>query len=271
VKKGNDQNMTELSMYKDILVYLDPSPDAEARLKAAIGLAQSHGARLIGMEACAPEAFEGGWFDRTTGLPDMFAEATNRAKVEGRYVAIDRWAAAGRHEYAHYADLIVASHPEFEARKLVAPGVPEDVLLSSGVPMLLLPYGWKPRPIGDHVLIAWKSSREAARAVHDAMPFLKRAQKVTAFTFAPGPDGSGEEPASLIDHLQRHGVAVEASRWSSSGGLTPVDALFASLEAQEADLVVAGAYGHARWVEGLFGGVTHDLVRQPSLPVLLSH
>ncbi|HLH49050.1 MAG TPA: universal stress protein, partial [Roseiarcus sp.] len=117
----------------------------------------------------------------------------------------------------------------------------------------------------------WKASREAARAVHDAMPFLTRARKVTAFTFAPQPDGAGEEPASLIDHLQRHGVRVEPSRWPDGGELTPVDALFASLDAEDADLVVAGAYGHARWAEGLFGGVTRDLVRQPSLPVLLSH
>lgn len=259
-------------MYKDILVYLDPTPDAETRLKVAVDMARLHGARLLGLEACAPAAFEKGWFDRTTNLPDVFEQATRVAGVEGRYEAIDRWAAAGRHhEYAHYADLIVASQPEFEARQLVAPGLPEDALLSSGVPMLLLPYDWKRRPIGERVLIAWKSSREAARAVHDAMPFLSRAKRVTAFTYAPRPDGTGQEPDSLIDHLQRHGVDAEASRWPNGGGLTPVDALFASLEAQEADLIVAGAYGHARWVEGLFGGVSHDLIRQPSLPVLLSH
>jgi nucleotide-binding universal stress UspA family protein len=264
-------SIAEMSMYKDVLVYLDPSPDAEVRLKVATALARLHSARLTGMEACAPAAFEGEWLDRATSLPEMFDEAIKLSGVEGRYVAIDRWATAGRHEYAHYVDLIVASQPEFEARKLIAPGVPEHVLIAGGVPMLLLPYGWKPRPIGDHVLIAWKSSREAARAVHDAMPFLTRAQKVTAFTFAPQPDGSGEEPASLIDHLKRHGIEAEPSRWPGGGELTPVDALFASLDAEEADLVVAGAYGHARWVEGLFGGVTRDLVRQPSLPVLLSH
>jgi hypothetical protein len=124
-------------VYKDILVYLDPSPDAETRLKVAIDLARLHSARLIGLEACAPAAFDGGWFDRTSSLPDTFEAATKLAGVEGRYEAIDRWAAAGRHEYAHYADLIVASQPEFEARHLIAPGVPEDVLVSSGVPMLL--------------------------------------------------------------------------------------------------------------------------------------
>ena len=260
-------------MYKDILVYLDPSSDAEVRLKIAATLARSHGARLTGLEACTPEAFEGEWLDRATRLPDIFQEAIKLSGVEGRYVALDRWAAAGRHEYAHYADLIIASQPEFETRKLVAAGIPEDVLLSGGAPMLLLPYGWKERSVGERVMIAWKSSREAVRAVHDAMPFLTRAQKVTAFTFAPSPDGLGEEPDSLMDHLRRHGVIAEPSRWRPNTGelMTPVDALFASLEAQDADLIVAGAFGHSRWVEGLFGGVSHDLIRQPSLPVLLSH
>jgi nucleotide-binding universal stress UspA family protein len=259
-------------MYKDILVYLDPSSDTAARLRLATALARSHEARLIGMDACSPEAFEGAWRERATELPDLFQETIKLSGVEGRYVAIDRWRAAGRHEYAHYADLIVASQPEFEAKNLIAAGVPEDVLLSAGVPILLLPYGWKERPVGESIIIAWKSSREATRAVHDAMPLLKRAKKVTAFTFGPRPDGSGDEPDSLIEHLNRHGIVAEASKWwPNADDMTPVDALFACLDTQEADLIVAGAYGHSRWIEGLFGGVSHDLVRQPSLPVLLSH
>jgi nucleotide-binding universal stress UspA family protein len=259
-------------MYKDILVYLDPSPDAEVRLKVATALARPHEARLTGLDATAADAFKGEWLDRAARLPDMFNEEVRLSGVEGRYVGIDRWVGAGGHEYAHYVDLIIASQPEFETRRLIVPGVPEDVLLKAGVPMLLLPSGWAKRPIGDHVLIAWKSSREAVRAVHDAMPFLTRARTVTAFTFGPRPDGAGEEPASLIDHLKRHGVKAEPSRWPAvNDGMTPVDALFASLDVQDADLIVAGGFSHARWAEDLFGGVTRDLVRQPSLPILLSH
>ena len=60
-----------------------------------------------------------------------------------------------------------------------------NAVASTGVPVLLLPYGWKRRGAMDNIVIAWKSSREATRAVHDAMPLLARAKKVTAFTFAP--------------------------------------------------------------------------------------
>jgi nucleotide-binding universal stress UspA family protein len=223
------------------------------------------------MDTCSGRAFEGDWAERATRLPDLFREAADGARVPTSYTTIDRWSGTGRHDYAHYADLIISGQPEFEAREAVAGGVPEEVLLSSGVPMLLLPYGWNERTVCERIVIAWKSSREATRAVHDALPFLCRANKVTAFTYGPNPDGFGEEPDSLIAHLARHDVTAEAARWPSDGVMTPVSALLASLETQDADMVVAGAYGHARWVEGLFGGVSRDLTRQPSLPVLLSH
>jgi nucleotide-binding universal stress UspA family protein len=258
-------------MYKDILVFLDPSSDTPDRLRLAATLAKSYQARLIGMEACSTEAFDDEWLERSAQLPEIFQVTTDEFGIEGLHQTIDLWRASGRHDYAHYADLIVASQPEGEARRLVAAGVPEDALLTAGVPMLLLPHGWKPSVIGERIVIAWKSSREATRAVHDAIPFLERAKKVTAFTFDPQPDGLGEEPDSLLRHLSRHGIAVESSRWPNSPDVSPVDALFASLDTQDADLIVAGAFGHSRWVEGLFGGVSHDLVRQPSLPVLLSH
>jgi nucleotide-binding universal stress UspA family protein len=258
-------------MYKDIIVLLDPSPDTDARLRLAVKLASLHGARLIGMDVCSNRAFETDWMERATALPDLFYEATRGARIVSSYMTIDRWAPTRRHEYAHYADLIVAGQLAFEAADLVAPGVPEDVLLSSGVPMLLLPHGWSEQNIGERIVVAWKSGREATRAVHDALPFLRRAKKVTAFTFGPNLDGSGAEPESLIAHLARHEVTVEASRWSTDTEMTPVGALMASLDTQDADMVVAGAYGHLRWVEGLFGGASHDLIHQTALPVLLSH
>ena len=253
--------------YKEILAYLDPFADTEVRLKFAIDLAASHGARLIGMDACSDGACEGEWRDRAVGLRDRFQEAIKLAGVEGAY----RSAKGGRHEYAHYADLIIAPQPEYEARDVIIAGIPEEVLVSAGVPVLLLPQGWKPRGPIENIVIAWRSSREATRAVHDAMPLLARAKKVTAFTFAPDSGFFGKEPDLLVNHLRAHGVAAEADSWPDTGEISAVDALFACLETQEADLIVAGAYGHSRLVEGLFGGVSRDLVRQPSLPILMSH
>jgi nucleotide-binding universal stress UspA family protein len=127
------------------------------------------------------------------------------------------------------------------------------------------------QPVGERIVVAWNTSREATRAVHDAMPILERAQKVTVFKFGPGTIDLPAESDLIVDHLKAHGVKAVAESWSDTGDLTVVEALFACLDTQEADLIVAGAYGHSRLIEGLFGGASHDLVRQPSMPVLMSH
>jgi nucleotide-binding universal stress UspA family protein len=76
----------------------------------------------------------------------------------------------------------------------------------------------------------------------------------------------------LVQHLEAHGVKAHISDWTNTGDLTAIEALFASLDTQDADLIVAGAFGqHSRLYEGLFGGVSLDLMRQQSLPVLMSH
>jgi nucleotide-binding universal stress UspA family protein len=257
--------------YKEILVFLDPLSDTDNRLQLAVALAESHGARLIGVDACSDAAYEGEWRERALGLQDMFESTIQRAGLRGVYRSADQWTRAGGHRYAHYADLIIAPQPEFEVRDVIIAGIPEDVLMAAGVPVLLLPYGWKSRTAIENIVIAWKSSREATRAVHDAMPLLARAKKVTAFTFAPTSDAFGKEPDLLVNHLREHGVVAEASSWPDTGEISASDALFACLDTQEADLIVAGAYGHSRFMEGLFGGVSRDLVRQPSLPILMSH
>jgi nucleotide-binding universal stress UspA family protein len=257
--------------YKDILVYLDPTADSEVRLGLAASMAAAHGARLIGMDVSSDAAFDSDFRDRALGLPDLFEEALRRMGVEGVYFSATPWKKRGDHHYAHYVDLIIASHLESFAQDLVISGIPEEVLVTAGVPVLLLPSGWKQHAVGENIVIAWKSGREAIRAVHDSMPILMRAKKVTAFTFAPHAELFGNEQDSLVNHLLRHGVVAGSSGWPSVGDISAVEALFACLESQEADLIVAGAYGHSRLLEGLFGGASRDLMRQPSLPVLMSH
>lgn len=256
--------------YKDIVVTLDPSSDCIERVKTAIALARAHDARLIGVDVCSEKAFQAPWRERSTGLSELFNAMTRQADVPG-WLTTAAGSPDSRHAYAHYADLIVTSQPDPSLAELIVPGVPEGLLTSAGVPVLLLPASWTDKPLGEKVVIAWKAGREATRAVHDAMPLLERAGKVDVFTYAPEADALGNEADRLVSHLQSHGISAAASTWPDVADMSPVDALFACLDTQDADLIVAGAYGHARLVESLFGGVSHDLVRQPSLPVLLSH
>ena len=174
-------------------------------------------------------------------------------------------------EYGHCVDLIIAPRPEDEARALVRSEIPDGTLLASGAPMLILPHYWKPSPVGENIVIAWNARREATRAVHDAMPLLVKAKKVTIFTFSARDSALQATSEMLADHLHRHRVDAEISDWTNTGDLSALEALFADLDTQNADLIVAGAFGHSRLFESLFGGVSLDLMRQPSAPILLSH
>lgn len=257
--------------YKDIVVFLDASPDTEARLDLAVSLAQANGARLLGVDVSPPSAFEGRWREQATMLQDTFEGRLGQSGLDGEYRIADRATASWKDFYAHYADLVIATQRDEESLELVSPEVPEEVLLAAGVPMLVLTHGWRPAPIGASVVLAWNSSREATRAAHDALPILARARKVTLFAYAPHADMRDNEAELMAGHLRRHAVPVEIHTWPAAGSMTPIEALFACLDTQEADLVVAGCYGHSRWMERLFGSASQDLLGQRVMPTLLSH
>ena len=254
--------------YKDILVFLDPTAEGVERARFAVGLAKTHGARLIGVDVSAPPA--GKEEESEAAVARMFADATRQAEPTAVFVPADK---PGEGDlFSHCADLMVAPGPESLAHDVIRRGALDRALLESGAPMLILPPDWKPGPIGDNIVIAWNGGREALRAVHDAMPLLERAKKVTLFAFSSRPSGLRRSAQLLAEHLAAHGVKAEhISDWTNTGDLTAVEALFASLDTQDADLIVAGAFGHSRFYQELFGGVSLDLLRQQSLPVLMSH
>jgi nucleotide-binding universal stress UspA family protein len=256
--------------YKDIMVYLDPTGDAQNRLRLAVSIALAHGARLIGVDASSDAAFIGSWGDRALHVGPEFEAVVKEAGVVGHFVGSDSTALPGA-EFIHCVDLIIASQPEGEARAMIRSEIPDEALLAAGAPMLILPQDWKPAPVGENIVIAWNASREATRAVHDAMPLLVKAKKVTIFTFSARPSALRSASDMLADHLQRHGVVAQISDWTNTGDISALEALFASLDTQDADLIVAGAFGHSRLFESLFGGVSVDLMRQPTVPVLMSH
>jgi nucleotide-binding universal stress UspA family protein len=256
--------------YKDIMVYLDANGGTQDRLRLAVAMALAHGARLIGVDASSNEAFIGSWGDRALHIGPEFETAVKEAGLVGQFVDADAARSAGA-QYSHCVDLIIASRPEGEARALIRSEIPDGALLASGAPMLILPQDWRPAPVGENIVIAWNASREATRAVHDAMPLLVKAKKVTIFTFSARPSALRSASDMLADHLQRHGVAAQISDWTNTGDISALEALFASLDTQDADLIVAGAFGHSRLFESLFGGVSLDLMRQPTAPILMSH
>ena len=253
--------------YKDILVYLDPTAESAERLKFAAGLAKACGARLIGVDIAAATGALAA--DEGAVTQKEFEQASRAAGLTAVFVPADKRGEGDA--FTHCVDLIVAPAPSGAARDVVRRGALDRALVESGAPMLILPPDFTDGTVGDNAVIAWNGGREALRAVHDAMPFLAKARKVTVFCFSSRPSDLRASAAMLVDHLAAHGVKARISDWTNTGDLTAIEALFASLDTQDADLIVAGAFGHSRLYEGLFGGVSLDLMRQQSLPVLMSH
>jgi nucleotide-binding universal stress UspA family protein len=256
--------------YRDIMVYLDPTDGAQDRLRLAAAMAVDHGARLIGVDASSDAALVGAWANKARRIGLNFEAAVKAAGLAGHFVGAEAALALGG-EYSHCVDLIIAPRPEGEARALIRPEIPDGVLVASGAPMLILPQDWPPAPVGQNIVIAWNASREATRAVHDAMPLLVKAKKVIIFTFSPRASALRTTSDMLADHLRRHGVEARISDWTDTGDISALEALFASLDTQDADLIVAGAFRHSRLFESLFGSVSVDLMNQPTAPILLSH
>lgn len=136
-----------------------------------------------------------------------------------------------------------------------------------GRPVLVVPPGI------DHldakrVAVGWKNTREARRAVRDALPFLKRASQVVVVSIDDG-DGAAD-PKDIIGFLQAHDVYATALCRDAYGAAAS-EALIDAASEQAADLVVTGAYGHGRLREWAFGGVTRDLLAGSPLCCLMSH
>lgn len=147
----------------------------------------------------------------------------------------------------------------------------ENVVLKLGRPVLFVPYtGALPKKF-DTIIVAWNGGREAARAMADALPFLQAAQQVKVLSISEKTDEENDLPdIDIAAYLAKHGVKVEIER-NENVHIDPADWLLSRTADYDADLLVMGAYGHHRLTELVLGGVTKSILRQMTLPVLMSH
>jgi nucleotide-binding universal stress UspA family protein len=170
------------------------------------------------------------------------------------------------------ADLIVLGREGSEGR--IATDLLQDVLLQAGRPLLLVPSG-PARPVFDTVVVAWKDTPEAARAVAAATPFIEGAERVVVCTVDEGEQDHGTEACEasrerLARALSWHNPQVTSQRLAS-GGCKPVNTLLDAAAAAGASLLVMGGYGHNRLREAVFGGFTQRVLEDCDLPVLITH
>ncbi|OYW12902.1 MAG: hypothetical protein B7X02_03220, partial [Rhodospirillales bacterium 12-54-5] len=172
---------------------------------------------------------------------------------------------------ARHADLTVVARP-VEADASSAQAILDAALFESGRPVIVVPPGWRPAPLGRHVLVAWKPTREAARALGDADAIIAGAERVSIVTVDAGPSGGyGQQPGTdIAAHLAFRGANVEIFNLDS-GGRSEAAAIADHARVVGADLIVMGGYGRPRLIELIFGGVTREMLKTATIPVLMSH
>jgi nucleotide-binding universal stress UspA family protein len=173
--------------------------------------------------------------------------------------------------HARYADLAVIGLPRQRGRGLEE-RLFEGALFGSGRPVIAVPEGYAPQKVPRRILVGWRPTREAARAVHDAMPILEAAETVRVVTIDERSTlPEGEDPgADIARHLARHDINVDVKNLPYAGrGIA--ERLVEEARYIDADLIVLGGYGHSRMREWLLGGVTRDILALAERPVLFSH
>jgi nucleotide-binding universal stress UspA family protein len=269
----------------DILIHMDDSKNCEMRLDVAIDLAVRFKARLTGLYVITHKYYQPRKGDAETvaeTVHRMFEDKVARTGIETRWQCID-WSVIGVgiteiiNHHAHYTDLLVvgqAVHDVSGKAANEAPAdLPERLVLGAGRPVLIVPYAGTFARVGERVLVAWKAGRESTRAVNDALPILKQAQRVDilAIDSSETYEDDGETLCSNIcDHLERHGVKAEPERMIVSNSSVG-DALLNRTCEEGFDLVVMGAYAHTPQGKMALGSVASHLLKQMTVPVLMSH
>jgi nucleotide-binding universal stress UspA family protein len=272
----------EASGYKTILVEAEPPALADSRLVCARTLADRFDAVLVGVGAEAPPtSMRLDPFNDT--LP--FWNEEIRADLAAAKENFHRLAGSRRTEWreqrvrpgqamyhaARSADLIVAGGMEQSERLAGRAADIGELAIRTGRPVLVAPVGCT-SCVAERIVIAWKDTREARRAAWDAMPFLVGAAEVLVLAICEDDDlvDALESAAEVALSLSRHGVAAhgDAQKKDDCG---VAGTLTKRANAMGADLVVAGAYGHSRFGEWTFGGVTRDMLTHPRHFMLLSH
>ncbi len=273
---------------KNLMVLVDQSKHSRDRIDYAASLADRFDAHLIGqyikqpstvpafvMAQIPPEARQIHETSMETVAQSTHRLFEERLQAVGRYDRSEWRVARGEPTAAaallsRYADLMIAGQPDPEEDDVEGMIDADELVLSSGRPVMFVPHAFRADTICERVLIAWDASREAARAVADAMPILERSRHVTVLCVNP-PQELGDEPgADIALHLARHDISAEASHIYARD-IDPGDAILSRAADLSADMIVMGAYGRPRLRELVLGGVTRRMIRHMTVPVLMAH
>lgn len=275
---------------KDLLIAYDGNEASQRALEFAVQMSRKYGATVTGISVSKPESFES---HLRKWIPDNVKESMVAARldamreIEARFRA--QLTALGFTGESHWIveegapDLTLARSVRFFDMLLIGQFVsafstehhtvdPHELLQRAGKPIIIVPRDYKVRPFKEEAAVAWDGSRNAARALTDAMQILETKKKLYILAAKSDKHGRdlGELPGlDLTVHLNRHGIASEVISLDGSSGVGA--AILERCEVLQPDVLVMGAYGRAKFGSQMFGGVTRHILQHHKLPVLLSH
>ena len=277
-------------MFKDLLVHIPTERSPRPAIDASVSLAMSAGAHLDALatgyaSTNVPFVAEGG-AAVAASLQIEYERALERAQAALRIFEIE--AKNARINYGKYAlsetlaetvskagaaarlyDLTIVSQGDPEQSSFDN-DLPREILFQAGGPVLFLPYTFRGAFKANRIGICWDGSRLAARALRDAMPFITEADALTTITLNASEVPSDASPERLLTHLARKGLPAKTVSLQSDR--SDLQASILSIAADESlDLLVMGGYGHSRLQETVFGGVTQEMFRSMTVPVMMSH
>ncbi|PWT80108.1 MAG: universal stress protein [Acidobacteria bacterium] len=268
------------------MVHVDFDGHSDSRIRIAAEIANRFGAVLIGVAGWLPSRERGGWFaaglepddQRLVSISGELDQLAERFRsIAHRTVGNMEWRRSLHFPReviaaeARAADLVViGSHSVAEdAYHAFDPGV---VLLNAGRPVLIVPDGLGEHYPGRRALVAWKDTRESRHAVQSAVPYLRMAEHIALVEIAENVlEAAARERLDDVEkYLLRHDIVVNTKAVLNSHGSIS-DQLRNEARKEGADLIVAGAYGHTRLGEWVFGGVTRGLLEKSEVCCLFSN
>ena len=277
-------------MLNDIVVHIPVDRPAGPVIDCAVSLANLFGAHLDGIASVYQSLNP--WIGPEASAAAVAAATQYETGVEQAASALDQFEIAARHmgishgarslfnvsyaatqtlsELSRLYDLNIVTQPD-HSRPSHGDMLPEIVLFNSGRPMLMVPYIYRGLLKLDRIMICWDGGRPAARAVHDAMPLLHKAEAIDVVTVnedeAPVREASS---AALIAHLARHNLSARLHRFTADAS-NIYNSILSLAAANSTDLIVMGGYGHSKFREFILGGVTRGIFESLTVPALISH
>jgi nucleotide-binding universal stress UspA family protein len=276
-------------MIKDIVVNLTVGAQRDVAADYAMSMARSFGSHVAAVSFCYEMVVPGSVFGSVaTSLiqaqraesEKAAADASSRFEQAARLAGVS---SEGRLFHAPLVDAVemfgrIARRYDLSVVAQNEPDTPpgrdmiiEAALFQSGRPVVVVPYIQKEGLKLDRVMVCWDGSRNAARAVADALPILQKAKSVEVVVVLGGHGKSKELPgADIAHHLARHGLKVELSELVADDIDVPNTILSHAADVGT-DFIVMGGYGHSRWREFVLGGATRAMLDSMTVPVLMSH